>query len=858
MKNKSNNPYLFGRLIMLIISLFLSTYADAQPAARIKQVLTEGWMLRQVDSDTLDVKKWDRGLDEGDPMWLHVDRMPKQVPEVLLDHGKMPDPRISRNASKWAWVWETDWVYVVRFDTPQHKGPAFLRFMGVDTEASVYLNGTLIGQCNNMYRRYTFDIAPYMHGPGEQNQLLVLFTAPVKSLKRIEAEHEVLQGIDANKYLRKCRQDFSEYLGYKPNFLKVGIFRDVYLDFPGKGWLEDVYVRPELDQDLENGLVHVLMETGGETGQVLWSLEDRDGKKVAQGTSPAGIDSFAFEVPGPELWWPHTHGDPYLYRLKIEMQEGETIQDVRWMNVGFREIEQVLMDETSGEARFAFKVNGRKIFLMGAGWAPLDGLTHRWDKERSDRQIEMALHAHMNVFRMWAGGNIPPAFWYDECDKKGILVWQDFYFGYGVHPYQDLHFRKNVEREVGDMIKRLRNHPCIFLWAGGNENIMGWEFGRGYVPAPGKELFESMIPGLVRKLDPGRPYHPSSPWGGPHSNYPLEGDWHDYTTLKVVPLSSVPLYASEVCRVSAYSLRSMKRFLSEQELWPENFHFSVDTPGKIAWPEMWQYRSSGSAWQKLGHIEDFCDPKSAGDLVRITGIAHGEYLQRRIERQRRGVPDGDPDGTRRCWGNQIWRLNDAWPIIYMSLIDYYLEPKIPYYYTRRAYHPVLLTFEQTPDRICTWIVNDSPEAVEGTLVLKKMDFNGRVLGQLSKKTRIYPGESKRILDAAPLRTIVFNKEFLVAEFNGQVQTLLLNGERYLHLPEAHLSVTETSNGIEISTDKYARQVFLENRDGPNDIFEDNYFDLVPGQTRTIRIKPQKTSQKILISSINTPSIEIVL
>ena len=393
-------PSLHRLVIFICFRLIFQVYADAQPVARVKQVLSAGWKIRQVNADTLDVQRWQRELDISDSQWLSVDRMPKQVPEVLLDHGKMPDPRISRNASKWAWVWEKDWVYAVTFDTPQSKGPAFLRFMGVDTEASVYLNGTLIGQCNNMYRRYTFDIRPYLHRPGEKNQLLVLFTGPVKSLKRIEAGHDVLQGMEANKYLRKCRQDFSEYLGYKPNFMKVGIFRDVFLDFPGTGWMEDVYVRPELDQNLSLGLVNVFMETGGEPGQVRWSLVDGAGQMVVEGTSSAGIDSFAFEVPEPELWWPFTHGDPYLYKLRIEMQNGRALQDIWEVNVGFREIEKVVLDENSGEARFAFKVNGKMIFLMGAGWAPLDGLTHRWDRERSDRQIEMAVQANMNVFRM--------------------------------------------------------------------------------------------------------------------------------------------------------------------------------------------------------------------------------------------------------------------------------------------------------------------------------------------------------------------------------------------------------------------------------------------------------------------------
>jgi beta-mannosidase len=845
-------------VLFFVISLICTVSALSQQKMRDRQILSNGWMIRQVDSDTLDIKKLTGELTRSDSRWMTVDQMPRQVAEVLLEHGKIPDPRISRNAAKCTWVWEKDWVYATQFDTPQGTGPVFLRFLGLDTEASVFLNGTLIGKCNNMYRRYTFDIRPYMHKAGQENRLLVLFTGPARSLERIESEYELVTGLQAYKYLRKCSQDFSEYLGPKPNFMKVGIFRNVILDVPGSSWMEDVYVQPELNSDLTNGMVRVMMETGGESGSVHWFFRDKDGKTIAEGTVPSMNDSFEFEVPGPDLWWPHTHGYPYLYNLRIEIHSEGVIQDVREQKVGFRKVEQVLLDEKSGESRFAFMINGEKIFLMGAGWAPLEGMTHRWDKERSDRQIDMAFHANMNVFRMWAGGNIPPSSWYDECDRRGILVWQDFYFGYGVHPYQDNEFRKNVEVELKDMIMRLRNHPSIFLWTGGNENIMGWEFGRGYVPAPGRDLFESMMPDLLRELDPGRPYHPSSPYGGPHSNYPLEGDWHDYTTLKIVPLSSVPLYASEVCRVSAYSIKSMERFLSEEELWPDGFTFTVDKPGKIAWPEMWQYRSAGSAWQKLGHIEDFCDPLSAGDLARITGIAHGEYLQERVERQRRGVPDGEPDGDRRCWGNQVWRLNDAWPIIYMSLIDYYLEPKIPYYYIRRAYNPVLVSFEQTADRICTWITNDSPKAVEGTLHLTKMNFHGEVLGELSEVVRINPGESRRVLDAAVLRTIIFNREFLVAEFNGQVQTHLLNGERHLQLPDANLTVTATSGGIEISTDKYARQVTLENPDGAGDIFEDNYFDLVPGQIKKIKVKTVNRSQKILVSSLNTPPVEIIL
>ena len=133
--------------------------------------------------------------------------------------------------------------------------------------------------------------------------------------------------------------------------------------------------------------------------------------------------------------------------------------------------------------------------------------------------------------------------------------------------------------------------------------------------------------------------------------------------------SSRPLYASEVGRASAPSLASMRRFLSEEELWPEGFDPAIRRPGQAAWPPMWQYRSVGGSWDKVGPLERFCDPKTPEELIRVLGTAHGEYLSERVERQRRGVPDGKPDGNRRCWGNMVWRLNDSWPILYWAVID---------------------------------------------------------------------------------------------------------------------------------------------------------------------------------------------
>jgi beta-mannosidase len=323
------------------------------------------------------------------------------------------------------------------------------------------------------------------------------------------------------------------------------------------------------------------------------------------------------------------------------------------------------------ENMFRFDINGRPVFLRGGDWVPVEGATHVWRPERAERLLELAEHGNMNILRIWGEGELPPQSFYDECDRRGICIWQDFMFGYYDHRKGDAAFLENCRAEVEGMIRRLRNHPSILLWVGGNEQYL-WS-SPSNVPEARREIFEQLMPDCCKRLEPARLFHASSPFGGPTGNWALEGDWHDYTTINFAPQASVPLFASEVLRASVPSLGSMRRFLIEEEIWPKGFDPAVRRPGQPAWPPAWTYHSTGtSTWERVGAVQEFCDPASAEELIRVIGTAHGEYLRERIERERRGAPDGN----RRCWGNIVWRLNDSWPMIYSSVIDYYLEPKI--------------------------------------------------------------------------------------------------------------------------------------------------------------------------------------
>ena len=565
---------------------------------------------------------------------------------------------------------------------------------------------------------------------------------------------------------------------------------------------------------------------------------------------------------------------------------------------GIRKITPVLDDPETGEERLAFEVNGRRIFLRGACWAPLQGMTHCWDRAQAASLFDLALHAEMNVFRVWGGGLAPPEPFYEMCDRQGILVWQDFMFGYSMHPDDDPAFVAECRSEIEDVVRRLRNHASLLLWCGGNENHMGWDFTYGTVPVFGQRLFGEIMPHICAELDPDRLFHASSPHGGPVPNWPLAGDWHDYTTLTFSPQASVPLFATEIGRASAPSVGSMRRYMSEDELWPEGYDPRIRVPGKPAWPPMWQYRSVDGSWDKIGAVETYCDPASAEDLVRVLGTAHGEYLFDRVARHRRGVPDGsctdtvlradetalqderdlrdaiayvgevmaaeeglveenETNGTsvnRRCWGTMIWRLNDPWPILYWSVVDAYNEPKIPYYFLRRAYAPVLISFERTPDAIAAWVVNDGAETVAGTLTVRHARFTGEIRAVLEVQVALRPGESRRCIDVTPFGPINLRSEFLWATLTTprgeSVTGFLLTGERYLHLPDATLTVRPVAGGVVVETDVFARQVSLTMADATGATFEDNFFDLVPGQSRPIAVLRAAGGTKLRVSALN--------
>ncbi|MCX6872455.1 MAG: hypothetical protein NTW21_01400 [Verrucomicrobia bacterium] len=844
-------------LLGTIVFLCAAIAGHAAGSARRQLALRDGWSVRQLDSGQPDIAALTRESAAPDQTWLSA-RMPAQVHDVLLAHGLIPDPHVGTNATVSSWVGEKDWAYVCRFLTPPDiGGPVFLRCGGLDTLADAYLNDVPLGHFENMFREYAMEVTGSLAAAGQPNVLTIVFASPLRYMRAAELP----AGDPAaapHQSLRKCHSDFSSYLGARPHAVKVGVYRDVVLDLPEQSWIEDVRVRSTLSQNFDSAKIDVQVETGGNKVPLRWILHDSAGREVSHGeTFPSGTSNpFEIAVDAPQLWWPRMSGPQHLYTLDVCAMAGERVLDRRRTQFGIRDVKPVLLDPGTSEKRFRFDINGQPVFLRGANWVPLEGATHVWQPERARQLLDLVEHGNMNMLRIWGEGVLPPQSFYDECDRRGICLWQDFMFGYYEHAPGDTVFLDNCRSEIEDTIRRLRNHPSILLWSGGNEQYL-WTPTTS-VSAAKRGIFERMMPATCKRLDPTRMFHQSSPYGGsPTGNWPLEGDWHDYTTINFAPEASVPLFGSEVLRASVPSLTSMKRFLSAEELWPQGFDPAIRKPGQPAWPPAWSYHSTGIAtWDRVGSVHEYCDPASAGDLIRVIGTAHGEYLRERLERERRGVPDGGPAGNRRCWGNLVWRLNDSWPMIYGSVVDYYLEPKIAYYFLRRACDPVLVSFEKTPDRIGVWVVNDSPQTVAGTLVVQQMDFAGNALGSLKAEVSVKPGEAMRCLNTTELGEISLRGQFLHASFADHDATCLLIGERYLHLPNARLTARLADGHIEIATDAFARQVTLEFDDVTAAVFADNFFDMIPGQKRSIAVLNPADGRQLTIRALNAEPVRV--
>ena len=326
--------------------------------------------------------------------------------------------------------------------------------------------------------------------------------------------------------------------------------------------------------------------------------------------------------------------------------------------VGFRKIE---MNEP-----FDFRINGKPVKLWGANLAPIQRTTNAWNSEVAMKLLDMAENAHMDILRIWGEGVPYPDELYDEADRRGFLLWQEFYMSYGMHPDDD-EYRKLCCKEAEHVVKRLKHHPSILMWCGGNESIMSTDYDFAGEKCLGEEIFLEDFKKICEKLDPDRYYHEISPYGGSFANDPKAGDTHGYTHIWFVPGAEYPVMLSENTRISVPALKSLKRYLGDKPLWPEDFTGMVRNHNEPPMPKTWLERAPGGVWPRTKNFERFYDADNPEDFIYKLGSAHSHHLRETVERCRRGRPWYDNTGKRICKGHLVWKLNEPYPAFYSSM-----------------------------------------------------------------------------------------------------------------------------------------------------------------------------------------------
>lgn len=765
--------------------------------------------------------------------------LPAEVHEILLKTDIIEDPAIPGKARECLWVAENDWLYRRRFRSSGHGAKAFLHFMGLDTLVDIYLNGKLIASHNDQYLPLKIEVTGLLR---DDNKLLLHFHSPYAYLKNVRMPESWEGRIAKHKLLRKNVNDFGDYLGGKPYLTCIGVYDRILLETTDGLSIEKMEIDSALNENYGMGSVSVGVDGMGVCRDGILKIEvtDGGGRIVAEGCDKIPTDSekwhscIRLEVERPELWWPRGYGAQPLYEVTASVIKDGLVQDTAEKSIGFRKVDM------SGPLKFI--VNGTGIELLGTLISCIQGITHCWSSDKAIKLIHMAENCNMNIFRIWGGCDRFDDEFYDEADRKGFLIWQEFFHDYGMYP-NNPEYRSLCRREAEFQVERLKHHPSLLFWCGGNECFMGAEFelpGEEYI---GTEIFTIDYKEICETLDPGRYYHLNSPYGGAFMNDPQVLDTHSYTNTWYVPGADYPILVAEEIRTSPPAAKSLLRYLGKDDAWPIGYTGQITKNSAYPWPETWNKIASGFAWKKIPPIESFYESDDLESTIYKFGAAQGMYLRKIIESNRRGRPSDRPEGKRIGRGHLVCRWNDCWPAIYGSFLDYYLEPYIPYYYVERAYSPVLLSFD-VANFIYIWVVNDSPEKAEGKLSVKLFSpaTNSFVAG-FEREIEIDPGESELISDLNQFRQ--FSREsILYACLYGKNGDLIARAndfvdiERHLRFPDAKLSVDVEGDVLTVTTDKFARCIEVagnDNGDAFGWVFEDNYFDLLPGEEKKIRI-----------------------
>jgi beta-mannosidase len=643
--------------------------------------------------------------------------VPAAVPgAVQLDWAKAEgwgDHTFGDNPDQYGWMEDVYWLYraPLSFGRLEAGQRVFFVCKGIDYRFGVRVNGRVLLEQEGMFTPVELDVT---RAAARGGTLEVLIHPVPKSPSWRENRH---QGSQAVKPAMSYRWDFH------PRLVPSGIWDDAYLEVRSGCHIRDAEVFYELADGL--GSADVRLEVAlsqAAPGVLRWQLADPDGKVVAGASADTGKTALSLRatVDGPDLWWPNGQGDATLYTSTVELlEEGGAVVQARRSRVGFRSVRLVMHPDgwsgpsgyprTRSDPPITLEINGRRVFGKGSNWVTPDIFPGRLTADIYSEQLRLARDADMNLLRCWGGAGIQKETFFELADELGIMLWQEFPLACNLYRGTPEYLRV-LDQESRSIVRRLRHHPSVVLWCGGNELFNAWSRMTDQEPAI------RLLNRNTYDLDPGRPFLPTSPvMGMAHGGYRFssegEGD-----VLASFARACHTAYTEFGCEGPAPAAK-VRRLVPAEDLYPLPEGREPQTRrAKDAWPPSGRMRGAGVE-------EYFGAPATLEELCEKGQLLQGVGLQAIFEEARRQKP--------RCSMALSWCFNEPWPALTnQSIVSWPSDPKPAYERVKQALRPVLASarcgkFRWQEGEVFApelWLLNDSPEAAPADRIVASLRF----------------------------------------------------------------------------------------------------------------------------------------
>ena len=780
-------------------------------------------------------------------------QIPGTVLSGLLAAGKIKDPfyRTNEDATR-ALFWK-DYVFTRTFDVDEEllaQQHIVLVCEGLDTLAEISINGTFLAKTDNMHRTWKFQAKKLLH-PGK-NEIQIVFRSVLRFIEDYPYEaHKKINYIPCgsmkgNQLLRKAHSMFGWDWG--PQTIDAGIFRDIYLQGYSHARIEDIRIHQQHAKNVSVQTSITLSESV--PGQKLCLELSEDGAdkplqtKLCK-TNADGVAAVDFVIENPKLWWPNDYGDQPLYIVRTTLldEDGTSLESIT-RRIGLRTL-TISQEKDEWGNEFAFCVNGVKIFTRGGNYIPDDCLYTRITEKKLDYILESCRRAHFNCVRVWGGGYYPSDAFYDLCDEKGLIVWQDLMYACNVYDVTDA-FAENCRQETYDNVRRLRHHASLGLWCGNNEIESAWDHWGDfqketpYLRADYIRLFEEVLPKAVQEADGETFYWHSSPSSGGCFDNPDDanrGDTHYWDVWHgQKPFTDYRKYFFRFCSEFGFQSFPCAKTVNS---------FTLEDDRNIFSRVMESHQKNNAANGKMLYYlsENLRYPKDLTHLLYASQVLQGMAIKYGVDHWRRN--------RGRCMGTLYWQINDDWPAPSWSSIDYFGRWKALHYMAQKFYAPHAVSMTLEDHRCHVYFSNESFETTEYSLTLSIRDLSGNVLETYETKgnSPAFSAIETAVVDICSWEDQK-DDVFLEAVIHTKDQKVLKDVEtlvpyKYLNLknPVISTEAEETNDAfiLHISSDCFAPFVALD-FDDADVIFSDNFFHLTDKTVQDIIVKKEDILQ----------------